>query len=1210
MSNPSSSAFRNALQVSPERIANLSDVHLSELMLDLLRAQAHRCGSPLSEVRINTQDKAKDDGCDGWTSEPVTEDEWLGQTDTCWQLKAGTSGSPARLRGEVGKPLPRQTLQAGGRFVVVAPGSSNGKKGVDDRLKTLIDEAERAGIATGRIEVIGSEGLALWCNQNPAVAARWAGRPEGLWTLSDWANAEVHQVPWQDRDSFQEKIAQLCVDLDFEAGSVLHLHIHGQPAVGKTRFALELCRAAPWSSSVVYLRQASDIRLVEFIDAAAMDATVRLVLVADEIQRNEMLPLRDSVGRADGRIRLVTIGHCSTPEPARIPDFLVGPIEREVAVKLIAGWYPSMPFEHVDFVARFAGGYVRLAKLAADAVASGMEVDIRGLLSRQEIRGFLDGMLGTHDRRALYVVAVLENVGWTGDVQIEGEAIAHHLGLDWNDVRARVDEFDRIYGIVPRGGRYRYISPTPLSIHLAIEAWEIFPDLLRSLPDALPTEAAKDEYYKRLRAMASNPDARAYAQNELLSFVRLDHFLDPRAVRRWSSLVVADPSQAACNILRALESKAPSGQVRIKDDARRELVSTLLQLAWRSDAFFDAAKALALLAEFENEHWSNNATSGFLGLFQIFLGGTSVPYSERLAVIDELVTSERTPFVRLATKALAQIGKRKCFRNISEPISGEMPEKEWYPSTESEHLESMLAAINRLTDIASLGITELGSDLILAAKDLSTMLRNSSVRCELARFFEAIRAAHPEAREPLRRVISEVIFRERKYFQEISEESISELERLCARFEDGSLPGRLRQVVGVSHWSEDEQPDLRPLARELVESPSTFAEMWPWFTSGDAADGLRLGEALAAADSDNLLLETMLTAESAGRDLRILSGYVSVFKAVKGDEWFDDWMLTQTQRSPRPLNVVFEVTRRCGATPTVARCLREILMDEPVAPEVVGQLSYGLWGENLPLDILTELVRAMINAGHEATALIILERRTQSRPEEHEAWLDLSLELIAVPNLIRSGYMVSYYWKELALRYVEDRPIEIADVIAREQGIRSIDTWFLKHSEAEKVLEACMERTPEGVWDLITPHLSSKAGAAMFCIGFPRGVVDKGPLQQVMAWVDADPDNRASIIAKLASKDFANDDTLASRLVGSYGDREDVARAFFSEYVSGSWVGSASAHWEELAISSEEIANRTALPKLRRWATRAARDLRQMGERDRQREEEEYLRGR
>lgn len=192
MSQPKSSIFRDALQVSPERIAAMGDDDLNVLMTELLQAQAYKCRSSLNEVRVNTEGKAKDDGCDGWTAKPDIDDDWLGNGDTCWQFKAGTAGTPSRLKGEATKPIPKKTLNAGGRFVVVASGSTNGRKGEDDRLKTLVDEATASGVPTTDIAIIGSERLAIWCNQHPVVAARWAGRPNGLWTLSDWAGAEVH----------------------------------------------------------------------------------------------------------------------------------------------------------------------------------------------------------------------------------------------------------------------------------------------------------------------------------------------------------------------------------------------------------------------------------------------------------------------------------------------------------------------------------------------------------------------------------------------------------------------------------------------------------------------------------------------------------------------------------------------------------------------------------------------------------------------------------------------------------------------------------------------------------------------------------------------------------------------------------------------------------------------------------------------------------
>lgn len=1208
MSRPRPSAFRDALQVSPDRIAHLGDTELSELMRDLLRAQAHRCGSPLSEVRVNTEDKAADDGCDAWTAKPATKDEWLGESATCWQLKAGSAGTPAKLKGEVGKKIPTETLEAGGRFVVIAAGSTSGIKGERDRLDTLTDEASALGLPTKCIEVIGSERLASWCNQHPAVAARWAGRPDGLWTLPVWSSAEVHQVPWQAPDSVMKEIARQQSYLEFETGSVQHLHIHGLPGVGKTRLALELCRDAPWSTSVIYAQQASEIRLFELIEGAVEDAAVRLVVVADEIQPEHLRSLRDTVARANGRVRLITVGHCPTPEPARIPALLVKPIERDIAAKVVKGWYPEMPPEHVEFVVRFADGYVRLAKLAADAVARDTSLDVRGLLSRDEIRAFLDGMLGTGERRALHVVAVLSSVGWVDDVSVEGEAIARHFGLGWNDVRASVDDFDRRLGIVPRGGRYRYVSPIPLGIHLAVEAWTTYPDLLRSLPDALPTEGAKDAYYERLRSMASNPQAREYARQELAGFFRLDDFVGARAVRRWSALSASDPDQAAAIFLRALEGATPEERSRIEDQARREAVWTLVRFAWRPRAFSDATKALALLAEAENESWANNATSEFIGRFQIFLGGTAVPYIDRLPVLDDLVATNRVPLVRLVVQALAQAGSVHAYRMGSEPASDEVPAKEWQPSTGQEHLECTLAALERLTSIADRGTAELEGDIVSAATGLAMMLRDSHVRSAATKLFEAVRAVYPGAREPLRKAIDEVAYRERKYWKQLPDEDLAALDDLHARFEDASLAAQLRQLVGQSRWDRDEQSDLQPLARALVASPAAIVEMWPWLTSGEASDGWRLGEALAAEDVEERLFDLVQDVDGAGRDYRVLCGYVSAIRKRRGDGWYSAWVQAQSRRRPRPLLEIFEVAWRCGATPLIARCLREILHEEDVPPEIVGQLGYGQWGEHIEPELLAELLRAMVDSGHEATALIILEHRTKSQPGEHGRWQALALELVLTPSLIRSDHMTGHHWGALALRYVEDQPGVIAAAIMREQGDRSSGIWFADHSEAAQVLRACAERSPDEFWHALQPHLGSKMDALRFSIGFPHEVLALCPPDQIIAWVDANPDERATIIPMLVSKDISSDETLASRIIGTYGDRGDVASAFFSEFASGSWSGPESLHWEQLAASIDEVAKHTGLPKLRRWATDAAQSLRQMAERNRQLEEEEDLR--
>jgi hypothetical protein len=184
VSEPGKSIYRNALQVSAVRVAAMGENELNALMEMIIEAQEHRCGSALNQIRVNTEVKAPDDGCDGWSGKPAKPDDWLGSDDT---VQSRVVGAPEKLRGEVLKEIPRDTLMKGGRFVVIASGSTSGTKGEQDRLKVLIEDADAAGIPSDKLDVFRSDRLTRWCNQHPARAAYWSGRPDGLCTFEEWS---------------------------------------------------------------------------------------------------------------------------------------------------------------------------------------------------------------------------------------------------------------------------------------------------------------------------------------------------------------------------------------------------------------------------------------------------------------------------------------------------------------------------------------------------------------------------------------------------------------------------------------------------------------------------------------------------------------------------------------------------------------------------------------------------------------------------------------------------------------------------------------------------------------------------------------------------------------------------------------------------------------------------------------------------------------
>ena len=715
---------------------------------------------------------------------------------------------------------------------------------------------------------------------------------------------------------------------------------------------------------------------------------------------------------------------------------------------------------------------------------------------------------------------------------------------------------------------------------------------------------------KRMEAIAGNPGTREYSREKLSFFFRIDDFMDPQRARRWSAFSAADPETAARNLGRALKTASLDDRRRIRDEARREIVWTLVRIAWRSSAFHDAVTALALLAEAENEPWGNNATGEFVARYQVVLGGSALPYVRRLRVIDELLESGRPELARLCTRALARVGEEgSVTRDVVAPPSDEVPEREWEPQSGNEHLECIDNALARLETVVALGIPALQADLVAAADDLSPLLRHPESRERVAHFLRTVRDAYPGAREPLRRAVADVM---RLFKKDLPPGQRRELATLHAQFEDGALGARLEQYAGPASWEREESPDFASLATELLAAPAVLEEYWPWLTSGDASSAWQLGGSLAKADAEGRLSDALPAFENSGPDLRIVCGYVAARRETVGDEWYERWVTSQCERGPQPIGLIFEVIWRCGVTDRLAALMASILRSRPVSRRVVGQIAYTEW-LNTSVDVLESLLRAMADTSHAETAISILQRRMEQVPAEQKHWEPFALELATAVDLIRHRGMPNHYWQQVAAVLLDDYYEEISAAIFKAHAGRQTNgSWFIGNESAvAEVLLACVRQDPGRVWKSLLPYLSPEGEAYLFAIGFPRKVMDWLPVDSLLAWIDELPTERAAErvgpLARMSNMDALKDDTLAARLIGAYGDNQMVAEVFLSRFVSGGWLGPASSHWSDRARALKDVAESTRISRLRVWASAAVQTVRTMAAREKQREDEREL---
>ena len=418
--------------------------------------------------------------------------------------------------------------------------------------------------------------------------------------------------------------------------------------------------------------------------------------------------------------------------------------------------------------------------------------------------------------------------------------------------------------------------------------------------------------------------------------------------------------------------------------------------------------------------------------------------------------------------------------------------------------------------------------------------------------------------------------------------------------------------MGPRSWERERSPDFTSLAAEILAAPGVLAEYWSWLTSGDASGAWELGAALAKADSDGQLSDSLLAFAGSGPDLRIVCGYVAARRDAVGEEWYEQWVTSQSERHPQPVGLIFEVIWRCGVTDRLAAMMARILQAQQVSRTIVGQVTYADWRDT-SANVLESVLRAMADTGHADTAISVLQRRMEQAHAEQERWQPFALELVTAVDLIRRGGMPNHYWQQVATVLVGDYFEEISAAIFEAHASRDKNaSWFIDtESAVAEVLLSCVEQDPSRVWKKLRDYLSSPGEAYMFAIGFPNKVMDLLPVDDILAWIAELPTDkaaeRAAPLARMSNMDSLSDDTLAARLIGEYGDNQIVSEVFFSRYASGSWWGPASSHWSDRAQALKEVADRTTLSKLRDWASATARTISEMATQEKQREEEQEL---
>jgi len=1210
------------MEISGKEIEDLDPAEFVELVNSLLYAEAHRLKIPPTQLKLNSYTTGREGGVDGRIedTEKLGDSRWIPSGLSVWQFKSDRSGNntlPGELKQEAAKPRVLDALKAGGRYIVAIARVCDDTMR-EEREKALHETVEAEGFDRNSVRLITADDLKGWAGEHfSLLLLPFFHRPFGpCMRMEKWELDSLHQIEYVVDDSRKQIIDSLR-EFVKRTDSPLHKHILGRRGVGKTRVVMEALRPIGIRDRVIYVPGPEDIPS-DFWPYLREKTASTAILAVDECDDSEASKLKLQADACEGRVRLLTVGVGEPFLPRISPNYVfLERLDDESIRKLLATGFRALSQPQIEWIARLTGGYVRLTVACASAVAQNPSIDVVQLTRSPEIRHSLDVLLpGTSERRVMQSLALLTRVGFEGEVMEEAKTLAGFVDVSWSEF-SDVTERMRHKGLVSRKGRYRYVTPDLLASWLAADIWNSRTDEVRALLNTLPTSGSRTAFYERLKDLGADEKTQTVIRSLLSeqNFPTIAELDCEQGSRIVFMLALANPPAALATLERLLNNVEPE-KLRYLKKGRRNIVNALDYIKWFRGTFFGAARLLLLLAEAENEEWSNNATGTWTGLFLLHLGGTEVPAIDRFSILEDELGSNSPTRRMLVLKAIAEamsLHEVRSSRVEKEGIRSVPPE--WHPQKLGEIWEvyrKALQIIDRIMLDENKRISEEARKILIQSARAVVVV---GLTDEVISRFEVFKPKNDGEQRELRDSIRIILQYERDRLQD---SQIHRLTALEGRLAGATFHDLLRRWLGqwsMGDWDIQKREGGLPsqeraaeLAKEALKYPEQLRSELDWLVSDEAANVGYFGKRLGELDGSRAWLSELET-KTRGERARpiLLATYLGGRNAVGDRESvrarLDHWVENDKQLA----RVVLLTTLNLQPQKENLDRLLKLVQKDWIQRKELIKLVWSGWAEKLPHNEMISFLAFLLDGDspeNTEAALNLLDRRLKSSTGEIVSLAPFAWQALARKSAVE-GMMPRHYWGEVSKHYVQVDPVKLADTVL--ELYRTHDLLFVQDDEPLKALAKATQSKPKEVWGRVADTLLRKDRASYrLLLSLQCWYVEILDAAQLLTWAEQHKPEGPQILAALTAPSGIPMNELPRQLLVRYGADDVVRRQLYANFQTGSFTGSMTAYFRdkmETAQKWSEDSDQT----VRNWAKRLAGDLMEQVSRFQIREEEEDL---
>lgn len=1214
------------LECSYEDIKSLGPVDLTRLLQKLLYLEAGAAGIAATAVQVSLNINVPDGGEDGrirWDGGRANT-KWLPSRFCLFQAKATDLG-PADCKSEVLiagtsnlKPRVEEVLDARGTYILFYGRSCNPDQQAPriDKIREAIREAGKPYAEHCHLVILDADRIAVWVSEHLSATIQVFGAvhhplPPGLENWSSWSRfAPFARFAYVVGDATRDgALAQLRAH--FSNLKQKSARLVGLSGLGKSRLALEVFRPPADRSTDLQQQLISD-RLAyinaeeagsELLSAvqAWRGGGVHGILVVDNCEKELHNILERHVKHVDSNLSLLTIGREPEPDATsteNLPYIQLHPVDDTVIVAMLKQHYGALAEADVNFIVKeIAHGFPQMAVLVADARLEKREIHIEDDLLRR--------MLGTKSdiaSPAFQVIrhcALFEQLGMTQASADEYKWVARFADIDPDRFYEHAEQFkDR--GILTKHGNFIQVRPVPLAMRLAADWWrQCSPEKAARLIGSDIPDRLAEALCERMRLLDYVPAVREFVEGlcgEQRPFGQAKVLNSELGSRLFRSLVEVNPEATA----RALK-KAFTGwtidDLKNVGPGRRNLVWALEKLCFWKSTFPIATPVLLSLAAAENEHWGNNSTGVFLGLFNVVLSGTQAEPKDRFSLIDIALAHADDRCRILGARALGSALKTGHFigRAGPEQQGSRFPEHEWRPKLYKEAFAYWAEALARLARLALRhdSVAEVArNEISHHIRELVSVGRVKELNDAIAPIIEKLEGFWPAALEQVQNI--------REYdWDRIPDDGKAMVEKWEKQLQPKRFDKRLTLVVTEAPWetrktASGQYVDVAAekaaaLADEATDKIDQLIPLLPQILVGSQRQAYPFGYRLChvSADPEAIVfaaLNTMESLDSSSVNPTLLTGMFAALHESHPALFEKAFAYVELREKLRPH--ISSITRASRLSQNHLERILRLIENGLLDPAALHGLSYGQGLDHINANFVSQFSDRLVDLGREGAwaALDVLFMYAHGDADKWKGCRASFRRIALVPNMLfmdgTKQKVDSHAFGDVVEKLLKERDEELAARISEEivEVARQEKSRYELDHVLKPIVDVLLSKYREVSWPVLAKglledghtefHLSNLLGS-QFGIGEDPGLISKLDNDFLLRWCDVDPSRHPVLLAKMVDITERKKDEpiafapIARELINRFGDNVDVLSALDANMGTYSWTGSLVPYYEE-----------------------------------------------